>query len=313
MCLIIYKPKKNDRIPSRYLTNCETTNPDGFGITYLDGKCETIRTMDYDTARELLDCDRPYVAHYRYATRGAINKSNCHPFKVNGGGVLYSNGTVANLGDNKKCDTKVVADILSRYEMDCWNDILSMTETRFVYVSEKGKVSRYGKWHEREGIFYSKDNCFKKASKNYWQSSEFDYGYNENVKEPWEDYEYGQSTIDDIADGDLVAVYGTLRKGYGNHRLLAGAQSEFVGTGNTRDKYLLDASASIPYVYYGVKDKEVPVEVYKPSGDDVWQSLDTLEGHPWHYTRDLIEVELEDGKTVHAWLYFAADEQPVLY
>ena len=123
MCLIIHKPIKTDRIPADYLDNAKRKNADGFGITYTD-TFETIRTMDYALADKLLDVDRPYVAHFRYATRGEINEANCHPFDITTDSIIYSNGTVAQLGNKTTCDTQVVADILYKIPRQYWRDIL---------------------------------------------------------------------------------------------------------------------------------------------------------------------------------------------
>jgi gamma-glutamylcyclotransferase (GGCT)/AIG2-like uncharacterized protein YtfP len=157
MCIIIHKPKAGI-IPANILDNAETKNADGFGITFLD-TMETFKTMDYDKARVMAENERPFVLHYRYATVGDVNEENCHPFPAKDG-VMYSNGTVADLGNKKQSDTAVVAEMLDRTPKKYWKDMLSMSEVRFAIINGKGEVSRFGKWHHRNGVFYSKDNCF---------------------------------------------------------------------------------------------------------------------------------------------------------
>ena len=127
MCLIIHKPKGKTQIPTTFIDNAERKNPHGFGIVYLDtGDCYV--TEDYTKARSWLEEKRPFVAHYRYATRGKIDTGTCHPFLIESqNSWLFSNGTVANLGDKDTCDTEVVADILNDIDPDLWKTILSFT------------------------------------------------------------------------------------------------------------------------------------------------------------------------------------------
>lgn len=95
-----------------------------------------------------------------------------------------------------------------------------------------------------------------------------------------------------------VAVYGTLRAGFGNHRLLEG--STFLGEGNTIDGFTMRARG-IPYVSKN-GDTNIKVEVY--SVDDVTlEDLDSLEGHPNWYRREEVDIKLDNGKNEKAWMY----------
>ena len=98
----------------------------------------------------------------------------------------------------------------------------------------------------------------------------------------------------------LVSVYGTLRKGYWNHRLLE--TSELVTVGKTSEKMLMTASG-IPYVSKTKPLSQIKVEVYEVN-DDTLKNLDRLEGHPRFYERKLTKIEGEDGNTHEAWLYY---------
>jgi gamma-glutamylcyclotransferase (GGCT)/AIG2-like uncharacterized protein YtfP len=77
-----------------------------------------------------------------------------------------------------------------------------------------------------------------------------------------------------------VFVYGTLKRGYGNHRLLIG-RSIFVGADSIRGK-LYDLG-NFPGVWHG--NDLVQGEVYKIAGPEVLRDLDCLEGHPRFYKR----------------------------
>ena len=327
MCLIIHKPNADTIIPQHILDNAETINPDGFGIVYTDTN-ECIRTMDYNHAHELIIAKRPFVAHYRYATRGTIDKATCHPYHVQDLIRLFSNGTVADLGDDKTCDTAVVADYLKSYKQDTWEAMLSMTETRFAITYPDGSVSRHGAWHEKDGIFYSKNNCFHttkstigyhygktyptryKTYDDYWYDDEVcntGTSFNTNPEYDMSDTSsvYGTAPDHDMyswQDINLVAVYGTLKAGRSNHIVLDG--SSYVGAGKTVSKYAMQASG-IPYVYEHDHRDQITVEVYELHDDDVRLSLDHLESHPTFYERKLTDIELTDGSVKTCWLYFA--------
>ena len=109
----------------------------------------------------------------------------------------------------------------------------------------------------------------------------------------------------------LVFVYGTLKKGFSNHRLLAG--SEYLGTAQTVEKYAM-YSTGTPIV---LKDEAVsPIhgELYRVN-EATLVALDSLEGHPDWYRREEISifVDGEQGRYQEtAWLYFSLDRRGTL-
>lgn len=108
-----------------------------------------------------------------------------------------------------------------------------------------------------------------------------------------------------------VAVYGTLREGYGNHTLIASGNTDKVGKGLTVGFHTLTASG-IPFVKKDTGETRVVVEVYQVNDIETLNRLDSLEGHPRWYKREIEKVELEDGSTVDAWLYFNEDQGSVV-
>lgn len=306
MCLIIHKPNANSEIPEHYIDNAETINPDGFGIVFTDTN-ECIRTMDYNYARELVLVERPFVAHYRYATRGTINKDNCHPYHIKQFSRLFSNGTVGNLGDKQLCDTAVVAGYLKWTPKKHWADMLSMTETRFAITHADGTVERHGDWHEKNGVFYSKNNCFytKRSAIGYHYGNQY---ANSAWDDGWDDIDnYGiQNTLTTTSDWDWqginrIAVYGTLKAGNHNHGLVS--KGSYIGAGLTINKYAMQ-DHGVPYVFKHRSRDQINVEVYEVPDYNQRLQIDSLEGHPDHYQRELIDVELLDGSTQTCWLYF---------
>lgn len=94
-----------------------------------------------------------------------------------------------------------------------------------------------------------------------------------------------------------VAVYGTLKQGHGNHRLI---EQEPVATGLVRGHRLYQAG--IPFLVEDESsDYPVHVEVYDVD-DEKLDRLDALEGHPNCYCRKQLEVETKDDTTI-AWVY----------
>lgn len=104
-------------------------------------------------------------------------------------------------------------------------------------------------------------------------------------------------------------VYGTLKRGNGNNRLLVGHNSVFVSPAVTKDKFLLNDG--FPFVF-PLDDKHekhagrVRGDLYRVS-DAGLRACDALEGHPNAYCRTPIRVEymLEDCVTqeVEAGIY----------
>jgi gamma-glutamylaminecyclotransferase len=85
--------------------------------------------------------------------------------------------------------------------------------------------------------------------------------------------------------GALYAVYGTLRKGYGNHRLLDNPYCELLGTIKTEPKFKMVSLGGFPGVIPNEGTQEVVVEIYRVNSENVEQRLDWLEGYPSFYNK----------------------------
>lgn len=109
-------------------------------------------------------------------------------------------------------------------------------------------------------------------------------------------------------DTKLVAVYGTLRKGNGNHRVMG--DSKFIGSGNTVKQFTLTdyCGGGFPALDKTVPTHNVSVEVYEVLDANTASRIDGLEGYGFgFYDRSIIEVELSDGTVVEAWTYDIAE------
>ena len=263
MCVIIIK-QTGKHVPQEVAKTSARINPHGLGIIWLD----TFEVTYHKSAEyKVLDTKRPFIAHFRYATIGAINKENTHPFRCgsNKQEWLMMNGTIRALGNHKKSDSKVLAENLGEIPRHKWKKELEQYECRFVTINTHSRTYQiYNKelWVQRDGVWYSKDN---------------------------------------VLEDNLVAVYGTLKKGYHNYHSYL-TSSKYVGKGETKEKYPLIIQG-LPYLIEkrGV-GHNVEVDVFKVSSG-VLAQLDRLEGHPNWYRRKQIDI-VTKGKVLKCWIYF---------
>jgi len=100
MCVIIIKQKGKD-VPSNVLKSSARMNPHGLGVVWLDAF-----NVSYHDSKDykVLETNRPYIAHFRYATIGKICKENTHPFKcgVNKDELFMMNGTAKGYGNTER-------------------------------------------------------------------------------------------------------------------------------------------------------------------------------------------------------------------
>lgn len=112
-----------------------------------------------------------------------------------------------------------------------------------------------------------------------------------------------------LLDADIaVAVYGTLKKGYGNNMLLE--DSTFVGSGKTTEKFpLVIRTSGLPFLLYKKNEGyNVEVELYLVNKETL-RRLDMLEGHPEWYRRREISVNINELDTpITAWVYFGPNQ-----
>lgn len=94
---------------------------------------------------------------------------------------------------------------------------------------------------------------------------------------------------------NLVAVYGSLRAGLHNHRVLGDAP--YVTMGSVKG-FTMHSLGAYPALVRG--DGEAVVELYDVA---CMKALDTLEGFPTYYTRKQVKVDTPDG-AVMAWVYY---------
>jgi len=94
---------------------------------------------------------------------------------------------------------------------------------------------------------------------------------------------------------NLSFVYGTLKQGFHNHRVMKHAGGEFVGEA-TLSGATMYSLGGFPGIVLDDSDNTVVGEVYSVKD---FAPLDYLEGYPSFYDRKVVETSL--GK---AWVYF---------
>jgi gamma-glutamylcyclotransferase (GGCT)/AIG2-like uncharacterized protein YtfP len=88
----------------------------------------------------------------------------------------------------------------------------------------------------------------------------------------------------------LYAVYGTLRKGFGNHRLLDNEYCERLGTIKTEPAFKMVSLGGFPGVIPDEGTQSITVEIYRVNSQRVEQQLDWLEGYPSFYQKATINT-----------------------
>lgn len=105
-------------------------------------------------------------------------------------------------------------------------------------------------------------------------------------------------------------VYGTLKRGHGNSKLLAHA--EILGMATSVSKYkLLDCG--IPFMIESLDENSgacVRGELYRID-DETLARCDRLERHPRLYMRSMRAFKLSDGTLLEAWVYLKTDNDRV--
>ena len=101
----------------------------------------------------------------------------------------------------------------------------------------------------------------------------------------------------------IVFVYGSLKRGLYNYSLLS--ESNFISKGETLDRYGMLDIGSFPGLNKEANVSTIKGELFEVT-EEVFQTLDRLEGYPTFYTREMIQVDLGDA-TISAWCYFISD------
>lgn len=113
----------------------------------------------------------------------------------------------------------------------------------------------------------------------------------------------------DFKQSNKVMVYGTLRKGMGNHQRYLWL-SKFLGEFEIPHFIMwTDKGSTIPFVSVTSEDSHwILVEAYEIESFETFRDLDSLEGHPDFYKRILVNHNNEDY-----WIYTIPKETKRYY
>ena len=105
---------------------------------------------------------------------------------------------------------------------------------------------------------------------------------------------------------NLFFVYGTLKKGESNHKLLG--SSKYIGKALTLVNYYAYHSG-FPMIKYSDNGLPMLGELYQVESPKVISELDRLEGNGSFYTRVIRPVKILDffEEKVNAWIYEIPD------
>lgn len=101
-----------------------------------------------------------------------------------------------------------------------------------------------------------------------------------------------------------VFVYGTLKQGYGNHRLLS--KSKLIGKGHTIPDSFTLIDGGFPWAIPNSGPFHIKGELYLVEEEGTMNSLDRLEGVPNLFDRHNVEIRTEDGSDFDAIMYVAS-------
>lgn len=133
MCLAIYRPvgQTGALLTKELFEAAHSQHPHGMGIMWAkQGRLYTATSMTdpekFYAEHEAVIHDPavPCGIHFRYATHGERNLSNCHPINVTSHLALIHNGVISRLpSDKERSDTRVLAeDILRRLPHRWWRN-----------------------------------------------------------------------------------------------------------------------------------------------------------------------------------------------
>ncbi|BFZ06315.1 hypothetical protein BsWGS_09354 [Bradybaena similaris] len=129
-----------------------------------------------------------------------------------------------------------------------------------------------------------------------------------------------------MAARHIIFLYGTLKSGHSNFRVLSDPKTgfaKFLGFGQTVKRYPLVVTAqySFPFLLpVEGQGEHVEGEVYEVSESKLMR-LDEFEGHPDFYLREKVPVALTKCKnhclvhlpeTIDCWVYFLSQFEPMM-
>ena len=329
MCQIIVAPA-GKKVNMKNLKKAQVHNEDGYGVSwYEDKQVKTYKTMDFGTFCGIVQSLKKFtkVVHLRFATVGDKTIDNAHPFEIPTG-MMFHNGTIFDMkpkwNDTNNSDSRELAKLLNEFDYDSVmaiepliTKIIGSTINRVVTLEDDGAITiineDLGLWDD--GIWYSNDYHLKPATWCRAGCKPKKKVVDTSLVVPNKKRELPPIPKDKPKGKVIpVFVYGTLKRGYGNHHLLTNAL--YLGTASTKDKWtMVGKDMSFPYVVLK-DDKEghqVKGECYMVDAVTM-MGLDRLEGVAYnHYKKVRVPLLFSDDNTEQEAIMYIACNLPRSY
>lgn len=187
MCIAIYKPAHLE-ISRDILENCFINNPDGAGFAYINvdhlghKKIIIYKTMEFSKfydkyTRAIRNApDSPFLLHFRIATHGVVDTTNCHPFFINKNMVFIHNGVISKVRKDKVLsDTQVFnEDILKKLNpsdimksgavKDLIENYIVGSKIAVLTIDGEHRIFNESSGLWKDGIWFSNTSYMKKTS-----------------------------------------------------------------------------------------------------------------------------------------------------
>lgn len=212
MCIIVIQPIKKD-IDRQTLENCFTNNPDGAGYMFTDNKQLIVKKgyFTFDSFYQVYKKDwimagdqSPFILHFRIATHGVLDKTNCHPHRLNDNLAFVHNGIFNNVkklkAKDSKSDTMRAAIIFKQLSPNWFYKQSLRILVKAFFEAENSR----GAFMDNHGQYWitDKENWYKKNK--IWYSNESFENYNDPFSGRW-----WERPIDEI---DYTKKYWSIEK-----------------------------------------------------------------------------------------------------
>lgn len=184
MCIIAVKPSGKPMFAEEGIRQMFSHNKDGAGLMWTENKTVYIKKglMTVDAVLNFLNSrkwdDIPVVLHFRIGTAGPNNELNCHPYPIkmknnflegtcdlamahNGVMHQYNPPVSSKINDTQVFVNTVVSKLPDNFlenEAICKLIENDVAPSRLCFLDKKGTITRFGKWIEEDGYFYSNDS-----------------------------------------------------------------------------------------------------------------------------------------------------------
>lgn len=157
MCQIIIT---NRKLKIKELKKNWKQNNDGAGFIYNGRIYKGFMSLGdlIKTYKKVVKENKKHIIHFRKSTSGKINKENTQPFVFEGHYALFHNGTISWLKDEKKSDTRLLAElILNSKNFKKVLGLLSKNSSNkfVVYDLRNNKIWTFGNFYKKDGLLYS--------------------------------------------------------------------------------------------------------------------------------------------------------------